>query len=186
MNKSALLIVDVQLGIFMRKHHDGMAIYKEEALLSNIKTLIHKAKSAGAPVIYIQHMYTDFPLMEKGQPMWEVHPNIKPEPGDIVIEKHHADAFHLSALEDTLKRLGVTDLIITGLQTAYCVDTTCRRAHSLGYKTTLVSDGHSTLDSEILTAEQIISHHNMVLGSQFAEVLAADEVVFDQQGVTAC
>ncbi len=178
MNHTALLIIDVQLGIFMRKHHDGMAVYQEESLLKNIKALIRKAKSADAPVIYIQHMYTDFPLMEKGQPMWDVHPDIKPEQDDVVIEKYHADAFHESALDDTLKQLGVSRLIITGLQTAYCVDTTCRRAHSLEYKTVLVSDGHSTLDSEILKAEQIIAHHNMVLGSGFAEILATDDIRF--------
>jgi nicotinamidase-related amidase len=178
MNHPALLIIDVQLGIFMRKHHDGMAVYREEALLSNIKTIIQRARSTNAPVIYVQHMYTDFPLMEKGQPMWDIHPDVKPGENDVVIEKYHADAFHESALDETLKQLGVTDLIITGLQTAYCVDTTCRRAHSLGYKNVLVSDGHSTLDSEILTAEQIIAHHNAVLGSQFAEVLPTDRIIF--------
>ncbi len=179
MNHSVLLIIDVQLGLFMRKHHDGMAIYQEETFLLNLKKLIRMAKSANTPVIYIQHMYTDFPMMEKGQPMWNVHPDIQPEPNDIVIEKYHADAFHESALDDTLKQLGISKLFITGLQTAYCVDTTCRRAHSLGYKTVLVSDGHSSLDSEVLTAEQIITHHNMVLGSQFAEVLPTDEIVME-------
>ncbi len=178
MNHTALLIIDVQLGVFMRKHHDGMAVYQEESLLKNIKALIRKAKSADAPVIYIQHMYTDFPLMEKGQPMWDIHPDIKPEQGDVVIEKDHADAFHESALDNTLKQLGVSRLIITGLQTAYCVDTTCRRAHSLEYKTVLVSDGHSTLDSEILKAEQIIAHHNEVLGSGFADVLPTYKIIF--------
>lgn len=73
----------------------------------------------------------------------------------------------------------VRKLVITGLQTAYCVDTTCRRAYSLGYETVLVSDGHSTLDSDILKASQIIAHHNEVLGSQFATVLSASEVTFD-------
>jgi nicotinamidase-related amidase len=179
MIKSALLIIDVQLGIFMRKNYDGMAVYKEDILIENIKTLINKANSSNAPVIYIQHLYEDFPIMEKGQPMWEVHPKIKPEQSDIVIEKRHADAFWGSILEDTLKNLNVTNLIITGLQTAYCVDTTCRRAYSMGYKNILVSDGHSTLDSDVLTAEQIIAHHNNILGSQFAKLATANEIVFN-------
>ncbi len=181
MGNTALLVIDVQLGIFMRKHHDGMAIYQEEALIKNIQTLIHKAKAAHSPVIFIQHMYTDFPLMEKGQPLWEVHPDIKPEQDDIVIEKYHADAFYESALEDTLKNHAITNLVITGIQTAYCVDTTCRRAHSLGYKNILVSDGHSTLDSDILSAEQIIAHHNSVLGSQFADLAATADIVFNSK-----
>lgn len=179
MGKSALLIIDVQHGIFMRKNYDGMAVYYEEIFLDNLKNLIQKAKAANVPVIYIQHMYENFPPMEKGQPFWEVHPHIKPESTDIIIEKHHADAFLESALNDTLKSLGVTRLTITGLQTAYCVDTTCRRAYSLGYKTVLVSDGHSTLDSDVLSAEQIIAHHNSVLGSQFVELKTTNEVDFN-------
>ena len=178
MGKTALLIIDVQYGIFIRKEYDGMAIYKEKEFLYNLKTLIQKAKNADAPVIYIQHMYKDFPLMEKGQPFWEVHPDIKPEQGDIVVEKYNADAFYNSSLEEILKSLSVTDLVITGLQTAYCVDTTCRRALSLGYKNILVSDGHSTLDSDILPAEKIIAHHNTVLGSQFVELKPTQEVEF--------
>ncbi len=179
MNHTALLVVDVQLGIFMRKHHDGMAVYKEDDLIENIKTLIRKARASHCPVFYIQHMYTDFPLMEKGQPMWEVHPDIKPEQDDVIIEKYHADAFYESALENTLKNHAITNLVITGLQTAYCVDTTCRRAHSMGYNCILVSDGHSTLDSDILSAEKIIAHHNSVLGSQFAKLALTSEVSFN-------
>lgn len=179
MNKTALLIIDVQLGIFMRKNYDGLAIYKEESLIANIKTLYTRAKSANAPVIYIQHMYKDFPPMQKGQPLWEVHPDIKPEQNDIVIEKYHADAFYETILDDTLKTLDIANLVITGLQTAYCVDTTCRRAHSLGYRNILATDGHSTWGSDILTAEQIIAHHNSVLGSQFAELAASDEITFE-------
>ena len=93
MNNTALLIIDVQLGIFMRKEYDRMAVYNESSLINNIKTLIDKAKSANSPVIYVQHMYNDFPLMEKGQPLWDIHPDIKPAENDIVVEKCHADAF---------------------------------------------------------------------------------------------
>lgn len=178
MSKTALLIIDMQYGIFMRKQYDGMAVFNEDALLINIKELIAKARLSESPIIYIQHLYQDFPLMEKGQPLWEVHPNIKPDIQDIVIEKRHADAFHESTLNEKLKALNVSGLIITGLQTAYCVDTTCRRAFSLGYNNVLVSDGHSTLDSDILSAEQIIAHHNEVLGSQFAKIKTAKEIVF--------
>jgi ribosomal protein S18 acetylase RimI-like enzyme len=116
--------------------------------------------------------------MEKGQPFWDVHPDIKPEQNDIIIEKHHADAFFETELDETLKSLGATDLVITGLQTEHCVDTTCRRAYSLGYKNVLVSDGHSTLGSGILSAEKTIAHHNSVLGSQFACLATAAEACF--------
>ena len=178
MAKTALLIIDVQYGIFMRKHYDGMAIYSEDVFLENLKYLIEKARIAGVPIVYIQHLYENFPMMERGEPLWEIHPDIKPRLEDIVIEKRHADAFYESILNKKLKEMDISNLVITGLQTAYCVDTTCRRAFSLGYNNILVSDGHSTLNSDSLTAEQIITHHNEVLGSQFAIIKAAKEIEF--------
>jgi nicotinamidase-related amidase/rhodanese-related sulfurtransferase len=174
----ALLVIDMQLGVFMRKEYDGMAIYQEEQLLQNVAGLIEKARNSGVAVIFIQHMYQDFPLMDKGQPLWNVHPAISPEEKDVIIEKNHADAFYDSALEEILKQKGIGTLVITGIQTAYCVDSTCRSAYSKGYNCILVSDGHSTLDSEILPAEKIIAHHNEVLGSQFAKVMNASVVEF--------
>jgi nicotinamidase-related amidase len=178
MAKTALLIIDVQYGIFMRKYHDGMAIYNEDVFLENLKYLIEKARIAGVPIVYIQHLYENFPLMERGEPLWQIHPDIKPKPEDIVIEKRHADAFYETILNKKLKEMEISNLVITGLQTAYCVDTTCRRAFSLGYNNILVSDGHSTLNSDLLTAKQIIAHHNEVLGSQFAKIKTAKEIEF--------
>jgi len=67
--------------------------------------------------------------------------------------------------------------------TEYCVDTTCRRATSLGYNVTLASDAHLTSDSEVLTAANIIAHHNFVLdgfgaGKQVIVVRPTDQIVF--------
>lgn len=129
-------------------------------------------------VIFVQHMYKDFPLMEKGTPLWSVHPAIAPLDTDVIIEKYHADAFFDSKLEQVLTDMGITRLVITGIQTAYCIDTTCRRAHSMGYDCIWVEDGHSTLDSDILPAEKIIAHHNEIIGSQFAQVVKAADVSF--------
>lgn len=47
--------------------------------------------------------------------------------------------------------------------TEYCVDTTCRRATSLGYDVTLAGDAHLTRDNKVLSAASIIAHHNFLL-----------------------
>jgi nicotinamidase-related amidase len=178
MSGTAVLVIDMQLGVFLRKEYDGMAIYHEEQLLANVGAIIGKARRSGVPVIYIQHMYRDFPIMEKGRPMWNVHPAIAPLEGEAIVEKYHADAFFESRLEDVLRGLGVKRLVITGIQTAYCVDTTCRRAHSMGYDCIWAEDAHSTLDSDILPAAKIIAHHNQVIGSQFATLRTVAEIDF--------
>jgi nicotinamidase-related amidase len=64
------------------------------------------------------------------------------------------------------------------MQTEYCVDTTCRRAYSLGYDIVLVEDGHSTWDTEHLAASQVIAHHNATLGGWFATLRVASDIAF--------
>jgi nicotinamidase-related amidase len=180
MGKTALLIIDVQHGVFLRKHYDGKAVYQEDAFLENLKTLTEKARAANVPVIYIQHLYKNFPPMAKGSPYWHTHPFIAPREGETVIEKSHADAFWDTPLLETLQNLQVDTLVFTGMQTEFCVDTTLRRALCLGFHNILVSDGHSTLDSDVLPADKIIAHHNAVWATQFAKVLPAHEISFAQ------
>jgi nicotinamidase-related amidase len=100
---------------------------------------------------------------------------------DIVIIKNHPDAFQDTKLQKELESRDINKLVIAGLQTEYCIDTTCRRAYSLGYEVILVQDGHSTYDTEYLDAEKIITHHNQVLSNWFATLTSANEVQFNDE-----
>jgi len=181
----ALLILDVQIAPFAREKYDGIKLYNGEQLINNIALLIEKARLANIPIIYTQHTAGDNTPMGKGKPAWEIHPRIKPQEGDLVIFKNCVDPFYKTSLNEKLKALGVNELVITGIKTELAVDTCCRCAYSLGYKNILVSDGHSTFDSGILTAEQIIAHHNELIEGQapfkemgFAQLKKGVEVEF--------
>jgi nicotinamidase-related amidase len=63
----------------------------------------------------------------------------------------------------TLKMMEVEELIIGGCKTEYCIDTTCRKAVTLGFNVILVGDAHSTTDNEVITADQIRKHYNLLL-----------------------
>jgi nicotinamidase-related amidase len=93
------------------------------------------------------------------------------------IAKGPADAFYRTQLHEELARRGITQVILMGMQTEYCIDTTCRHAFALDYRVTLVKDGHSTYDTDRLPAVEIIAHHNAVL-TAFATVVAADAIDF--------
>jgi nicotinamidase-related amidase len=97
---------------------------------------------------------------------------------DIIIQKNSPDSFHNTNLQDVLDVRNITTLVIGGLQTEYSVDTTCRRAYSLGYRIILVQDGHSTWNSANLSAQEIISHHNNKLGSFFVSLKTQQEIFF--------
>jgi nicotinamidase-related amidase len=179
--KTALLIIDVQMAAFTRQHRDGKALHRSQNLIANLQKLICGARGAGAPVIYFQQINRTG-VLAKDSPLIEIHPDIAPAPEDSVIRKHHPDAFHGTDLQQRLETLGVSHLVMAGIQTEYCVDATCRRAHSLGYHCTLVADAHSTFDSKTLTAEQIIAHHNELLGGVFLKLKKTDEVIWNGEG----
>lgn len=77
-----------------------------------------------------------------------------------------------------MRKLGVNRLIICGLQTEWCIDSTVRHAYSLGFDVTVVEDGHSTMDTQTLTAAKVIEHHNRVFGGGFACLKPAKEIDF--------
>ncbi len=173
-DETAVLVIDMQMGNF----DQSAPVFGSKALLSKISDLIARARAAGVLVAYIQHCGPEDAIDQPGTPGWEIHPSVAPLEGDLVVQKRHPDAFQDTSLQSELESRGINKLVITGIQTEYCVDTTCRRAYSLGYKVTLVEDAHSTWDSEHLTASQIIEHHNVVLGGWFAELQAVDEIEF--------
>lgn len=171
-NNTALLVIDVQVCNF----EESAPVYGGSDLLSKISGLIALARAAGVPVVYVQHCGPEGAVDEPGTPGWEIHPAVAPIEGDVVIQKRHPDAFQDTNLQRELESRGIERLIITGIQTEYCVDSTCRRAYSLGYDVTLVKDAHSTWDTDRLTAPQIIAHHNAVLGGWFVTLKEAREI----------
>ena len=75
---------------------------------------------------------------------------------------------------------GVKQLVIAGMKTEFCVDTTCRAAPELGFTTVLISDAHTTIDNPHLSAHEIIGHHNRTLAGPFVALSTAADWRFDE------
>jgi len=175
---SALLVVDVQVGII-----EGFHAYRGSEVLEQINKLLAKARATSTPIIYIQHDGEAGHPLEVGTEGWRIHPGIEPREDELIIRKRASDAFFETTLQQELERRGIKHLVVTGCMTEYCVDTTSRRAVSMGYDVTLVSDAHTTIDNKLLTAAQIIAHHNTLLdgfdaGSKVITLKPADEISF--------
>jgi len=168
----ALVIIDVQVGMFSIPE---VSVHEPEAFLSRIAGLVSGARSSGVPVIYIQHVGGPGHPLEPDTEGGRIHHAIAPLAEERVIQKRESDAFMGTAFQVELEELGVTGLVVCGMQTEYCVDTTCRRAYSLGYKVFLVQDAHTTMDTESLRAAQIISHHNETLGSAYVTLCRTED-----------
>jgi nicotinamidase-related amidase len=152
---TALLVIDMQIALV------DMG-YRAQDVLACVSGLVGRARGAGVPVIHVQHDHASYAPLMAGAPTWRIHPDVTPAAGEVVIGKTASDAVHGTSLQAELQRRGVKRLVVTGMQTEYCVDTTCRRAISLGFDVTLVADGHTTRDG-VLAAADVIRHHNAVL-----------------------
>ena len=175
MNEStALLIIDVQNGLFTIK---DFPIYQEDLLIKNIQTLLEKARKAKVPIFYIQHNDPKGKRLENGTENWKIRSEITPRVEDMIVQKYNSDSFLDTILDEELHKREITRLVVAGLATPMCIDTTVRSAVSHGYKVILIQDAHSTLDSEILKASQIVAHHNDVL-QWFSELKKVKEFEF--------
>ena len=174
---TALVVIDVQVGIL-----ESERAYRVAEVLDRISQLLKRARAGNTPVIYVQHDGPKGHEVEVDSPGWQIHPAIAPAPEEPVVRKRASDGFFATTLQSELESRGIQHLIITGAMTEYCVDTTCRRAISLGYDVTLVSDAHTTYDNDLLTAGEIIAHHNGLLdgfdaGEHSIAVKTAESVV---------
>jgi nicotinamidase-related amidase len=154
---TALLVIDVQRAISSGE----WAAFDVSRIIERINALIARARAASVSIIFVQHEEDEGPF-QFGTTDWQLADELIALPDDRRVRKKTPDSFYKTTLQDVLQRLGITHLIICGLQSEYCVDATVRRALTLDYHVTLVSDAHSTLDNGILTAEQITAHHNVI------------------------
>jgi nicotinamidase-related amidase len=156
---TALLVIDVQEAIF----HGSPAPVDWSQRLENINRLIASARKAQAPVIFIRHHGGEGHRLHPSLPGFALHHILALEATDLVIGKTECDSFFETGLDAALKAQRINSLIVCGCWTNYCADTTCRRAVSMGYAVQLASDAHACGGSKVLSAEQIIAHHNDTL-----------------------
>jgi nicotinamidase-related amidase len=155
---AALLVIDVQQGLC----EGDEAPFACREVIGRMNDVASRARAAHVPVIFIQHESASDDLLY-GSRRWQIAEGLTALDSDLRIRKTTPDSFLGTDLEATLKSNGITSLVVCGMQSDYCVDTTVRRALALGYPVVLVEDAHTTVPNGALTAEQIIRHHNVTL-----------------------
>lgn len=175
--KKALLIIDVQNDYFL---NGKCPLYKPEVALDRIKYLLKYFRKQESLIIYIQHVSStqgDFfiPYTDGVK----IHNDIKPLDTEKVIVKHYPNSFYETDLHNELMKNEVTELVVCGMMTHMCIDTTVRAAKDYGYKVTLISDGCTTKDLEwgeiIIPANIIQSVYMASLDQKFANVISSTE-----------
>lgn len=160
MKHTAVLVIDMQQGLCVGEYqpHDC------EGTIARINLVTEKAHAANVPVIFIQHE-SQTGYLEYASVDWQLADGLIVKDTDLKVRKTTPDSFLRTDLEALLKVRGVEQLVICGMHTEFCVDTTTRRALALGYPVVLVADGHTSAGNEAISAPQVIAHHNSALSN---------------------
>lgn len=157
-NKKALLVIDMQKGSFTPK----TPRFDTDGVVKRINELASIFRAQHFPVIFIQHDGTGSGEFEKNAWDWENLDELIVEAVDVRIDKYANDVFYNSTLQLKLQELNVTELIITGCATDFCVESTVQSALTKDFNITVVENGHTTGERPHLAAEKVIEHYNWV------------------------
>ncbi|MGY1694708.1 MULTISPECIES: isochorismatase family protein [unclassified Geodermatophilus] len=191
-DRTALLVIDVQNGFC---HPDGsfaglgLDVSMCTAAIAGCRRLVDAAHAAGVPVVYTRYVYradykdggvlvqevlpalADVKSLAAGTWDAELVDELVPTGDDFVLDKNRYSAFYGTGLEPVLTSLGVRTLVVAGVTTNMCVETTARDASQRDYRVFVVSDATGELDA---------ARHEMALatlGFGFGAVVATDDVL---------
>lgn len=169
----ALLIIDVQNDYF---HGGACECYHADEAERKIHLLIQESRTQGRPIIYIQHINPpDDTFLLEGTFGCEISERIKPQSEDKVIVKRYPNSFLGTELDSYLKEKGIKQLLVCGMMTHMCVDTTVRAAMDYGYDVSLVADACATRDLEMsgerIPAQTVQNTFLASLEGVFAKIL---------------
>jgi len=183
--KTALLVIDAQQSFMHRPYWSRDSA---SGFIARLQALVDRCRQAGIPVLQIFH------VEEAGD--WEdpFHPDsglicalpgLDIAPAAVFRKSVHSAMFASSAtgrsLDAWLRRYGIERLIVTGIRTEQCCETTTRHASDLGYRVTYAIDATLTFpmtagSGRTYTAQEIMERTELVLAERFADVLPAEAI----------
>jgi nicotinamidase-related amidase len=144
--------------------------------------LVRTFRAAGLPVIFVLHTDSD-PEFQAGSPYFKLMDFLAPAPGEPVLVKNTRNAFTSTNLQELLREKGVERLVITGIQTEQCCETTTRLAADLGYDVDFVTEATMTFPipnpetGEELSTDEILRRTEFVLRRRFARIATVGGLV---------
>ncbi|KAF1295838.1 amidase [Enterococcus sp. JM4C] len=158
----ALLVIDLQNGVC---YTEDQIIHELPQVVTKVNQRITDYLNDERPIIFIRH--SDEELIA-GSEDWAIIPQIKTIGANVhFIEKTHANSFYQTGLKELLDQLAVSTLEICGAQSQYCVDTTVKFAHGLGYQLLMTHGTTTTYDTQYMTAEQTCEFYESIWNRRF-------------------
>jgi len=168
--KTALLVIDIQQALV-----DGHPA-QEDTFLLNVKLLIDAARAGKTEVVYVRHDGGVGDELEANTFGWQLHRSLKPLSGERIFDKHFSSAFRETGLADYFTAHGVKRLVICGMQTEYCIDTSVKTAFERGFTVVVPAGATSTYANPFLSGEKLISYYeHMIWHEPLAKVVSVEQ-----------
>ncbi|MEG3242935.1 cysteine hydrolase family protein [Streptococcus suis] len=166
--KSALLVIDIQ----------NLLVEEKPYAIAERLTLWHdslvQARQAGIEVIHVRHHDQE---LVKGTADWEIHSTVAPLASEKIFDKTFNSVFKETGLHAYLQEKGIEQLIIMGMATNFCIDTTIKVAFELGYKVAVIQDGTTTGYSGKLDTKDLIDYYQNIWSWNFAQVDRLENII---------
>jgi nicotinamidase-related amidase len=179
MPERALLIIDIQNDYFPG---GKMELEGADTAAAHAARALKSFREKSMPVFHVRHLSTrpGSTFFLPGTSGAEIHPAVRPQSDERVIEKHFPNSFRATDLERALKDAGIKELVVAGMMTHMCVDASVRQAADLGYKVTLLADACATraqaFGGEKVPARQVHAAFLAALNGFYAKVIPTHDL----------
>lgn len=189
---NALLVIDVQNSFLQR---DNWAAVSNPEIVGQVNKLVEHARAAGDLVVWVLHSEPGTgTVFDPALGHVRLMDGLVPADGEPVVTKSSHNAFTTTNLQQLLTQQGIRDLVVSGIRTEQCCETTTRVAADLGYEVTFVVDATAThpiehrdapagrsleeilADPRTLRTEEIIARTEYALAGRFATVTTVKEL----------
>ena len=150
--------------------------YNRDVILQATEKLISVARREGIEVIFVRHGDSSGEL-KIGTVGWEIYDTVKPMSGEKIFDKTHCSAFRGTLLKEYLDKKKIKTIVLMGMQTEYCIDTTCRVAYEYGYSVIIPEGGTTTFDNITFKANELLKYYEQkIWNKRFASIIPIEDV----------
>lgn len=178
----ALVLIDLQSDYFPG---GAMELVGAEDAVAQARILLQAFRGRALPIFHIQHIAKrpGATFFLPGTPGINFHAAVEPLPGEAVVTKHFPSSFRETVLLENLRAVRASKLVVAGMMTHMCVDTTVRAAVDLGFECLLAQDGCATKGLQFagrhIDARQVQLAYLAALNGAFAKVQPAQAIATD-------
>ncbi len=180
--KTGLILIDIQNDYFEGGRSE---LFNPLEAAKNAQKVLTVFRNNNLPVFHVQHIMEtkDAPFFQIGTKGAEIFDLVKPidSPYETIVVKHEPNSFLNTILMEKLDKADINNVVMCGMMTHMCVDTTVRACYDFGIKVTLINDACTTRDllfnGNVIPAQVVNETYMASLSGKFAKIISADDFI---------